>query len=85
MICGALKDWEMKKFFLAIDRRNIYEKESSISLKNTRVFIKSMDFTKGKLILVYNPLRKREMQGDYSPRDLMEYLETISRLKIWDE
>ena len=34
---------------------------------------------------IYNLLRKREMLRHYSPRDVIEHLERISRLKIGDE
>ena len=55
VICGVIRDREMRKILLAMDRRYIYSKENRVSLKNTHVYIKSIDFMKGKLIAVYNP------------------------------
>ena len=34
---------------------------------------------------IYNILRKRDMLKHYSPKDVIEHLERISRLKIGDE
>ena len=35
--------------------------------------------------LIYNLLRKRDMLRHYSPRDVMEHLQRLSRLKIGEE
>ena len=37
VICGVIKDREMRKILLAMDRSRIYEKENRVSLKNTHV------------------------------------------------
>jgi len=45
----------IKDFITPIDRNEIYTKKNFIKLKNTEVFIKTFDYMKGKLIVVYNP------------------------------
>jgi len=55
VICGIIKDREMRKILLAMDRSSIYEKENRVSLRNTHVYniyIKSMEFMQGKQIAV---------------------------------
>ncbi len=44
---------------------NIYSKENRISLKNTRTYIRSMDFMHGKLIAVFNPQLKEIRREHY--------------------
>ena len=42
-------------FISPIDRDEIYTKKNFVKLKNTEIFIKTFDYMKGKLIVVYNP------------------------------
>ncbi len=42
-------------FISPIDRDEIYAKKNFVKLKNTEIFIKTFDYMKGKLIVVYNP------------------------------
>ena len=55
IICGVIKDREMRKILLAMERTGIYSKENRVSLKSTHVYTKSIGFMQGKLIAVYNP------------------------------
>ena len=45
----------VKDFISPIDRDEIYTMKNMVKLKNTEVFIKTYDYMKGKLIVVYNP------------------------------
>ncbi len=45
----------VKDFILPIDRNEIYTTKNLIQLKNTQVFIKTFDYMKGRLIVIYNP------------------------------
>ena len=58
----------MRKILLAMDRNSIYEKENRASLRNTHVYnvyIKSMEFMQGKLMVLYNPQLERIRRGHY--------------------
>ena len=45
----------IKDFISPIDRDEIYTIKNRVKLKNTEVFIKTYDYLKGKLIVIYNP------------------------------
>ena len=45
----------IKDFISPIDRDKIYTIKNRVKLKNTEVFIKTYDYMKGKLIVIYNP------------------------------
>ncbi len=45
----------IQEFISKINREEIYTKKNLVQLKNTQVFIKTFDYNKGKLIVVYNP------------------------------
>jgi transposase len=45
----------IKEFISKINREEIYTKNNLVKLKNTEVFIKTYDYIKGKLIVIYNP------------------------------
>jgi len=45
----------IKDFISPIDRDEIYTIKNMVKLKNTEVFIKTYDYMKGKLIVIYNP------------------------------
>ena len=45
----------IKDFISPIDRDEIYTIKNRVKLKNTEVFIKTYDYMKGKLIVIYNP------------------------------
>lgn len=45
----------IKNFISPIDRDEIYTIKNMVKLKNTEVFIKTYDYMKGKLIVIYNP------------------------------
>lgn len=47
MILGVIKDMEMRKIMLAMDRHGICNKQNRVSLENSYVYTKSMDFMKG--------------------------------------
>jgi len=56
IIAGIRKTKTLVEGFISlINRDEIYTKKSLIKLKNTEVFIKTFDYMKGKLIVVYNP------------------------------
>ncbi len=56
IIAGIRKTQTLIKNFISkIDRDEIYTKKNLIQLKNTQVFIRTFDYMKGKLIVIYNP------------------------------
>ena len=56
IIAGLKKNQNLiRDFILPINRDEIYTKKYMVKLKNTEVFIKTYDYIKGKLIVVYNP------------------------------
>ena len=56
IIAGLKKNQNLiRDFILPINRDEIYTKKYMVKLKNTEVFIKTYDYMKGKLIVVYNP------------------------------
>ncbi|HJX49932.1 MAG TPA: transposase, partial [Candidatus Nanoarchaeia archaeon] len=56
VIAGLKKDNKLiKKFVSKIKRGDIYKINNIVKLKNTSVFIKTLDYLNGKLIVVYNP------------------------------
>src|SRR3989344_3337430 len=56
IIAGLKKNQNLiRDFILPINRDEIYTKKYIVKLKNTEVFIKTYDYMKGKLIVVYNP------------------------------
>jgi transposase len=56
IIAGMRKTSTLVKDFISpIDRDEIYTMKNMVKLKNTEVFIKTYDYMKGKLIVVYNP------------------------------
>lgn len=56
IIAGIRKNSILIKDFISpIDRDEIYTIKNMVKLKNTEVFIKTYDYMKGKLIVVYNP------------------------------
>ncbi|MBU2522861.1 MAG: transposase [Nanoarchaeota archaeon] len=56
IIAGMKKNQNLiKDFILPVNRDEIYTKKYRVKLKNTEVFIKTYDYMKGKLIIVYNP------------------------------
>jgi len=56
IIAGLRKSKTLINDFIStINRDEIYTKKNFVKLKNTEVFIKTFDYMKGKLIVVYNP------------------------------
>ncbi len=56
IIAGIRKTKTLIKDFISpINRDEIYTKNKMVKLKNTEVFIKTYDYMKGKLIVIYNP------------------------------
>ena len=56
IIAGLKKNQNLiRDFILPVNRDEIYTKKYMVKLKNTEVFIKTYDYMKGKLIVVYNP------------------------------
>jgi len=56
IIAGLRKTQTLIKNFISkIDRDEIYTKKNLVKLKNTEVFIKTYNYMKGKLIVIYNP------------------------------
>jgi len=55
IICGVIKDKSLREILISLDRDGIYRKQNRVELKNTHVYVQSMDFLSGKLIVVYNP------------------------------
>lgn len=56
IIAGIRKTKTLVTDFISpINRDEIYTKKNMVKLKNTEVFIKTYDYMKGKLIVVYNP------------------------------
>ena len=80
VICGIIKDREMRKILLAMDRSSIYEKENRASLRNTHVYnvyIKSMEFMQGKLMVLYNPQLEQIRRGHYYEHSSDEYVASL--------
>lgn len=56
VIAGLKKSKTLEEDYIAaIERDDIYTLKHRVRLKNTSVFIKSCSYSKGKLIVVYNP------------------------------
>jgi len=56
IIAGIRKTKTLIEGFISpINRDEIYTKNNLVQLKNTQVFIKTFDYMKGKLIIIYNP------------------------------
>jgi hypothetical protein len=56
VIAGVKKNINLiKKFISKIKRDEIYKFNNMVKLKNTAVFIKTIDYLDGKMIVVYNP------------------------------
>jgi len=56
IIAGIRKTKTLVEGFISpINRDEIYTKKSLVKLKNTEVFIKTFDYMKGRLIVIYNP------------------------------
>ncbi len=45
----------IKEFISPINRDEIYTKKNFVKLKNTEIFIKTFEYMKGNLIVIYNP------------------------------
>lgn len=77
IIAGLRKNNNLVENFInKIDKEEIYSLKNMVQLKNTKVFIKTFDYLKGKLIIVYNPsielIKKTNNfeKGFDSPKDL---------------
>ena len=80
VICGIIKDREMRKILLAMDRSSIYEKEIGASPRNTdayNVYIKSIEFMQGKLMVLYNPQLEQIRRGHYYEHSSDEYVASL--------
>jgi transposase len=55
VICGVVKDKHFKMVLGGVDKAVVYRKENRVVLKNTKVYVVSMDYLGGKLLVVYNP------------------------------
>ncbi len=56
LIAGLRKNNDLiENFIYKIDKEEIYSLKNMVRLKNTKVFIKTLDYLNGKLIVVYNP------------------------------
>ena len=68
IISGIRKNEKLFKDYISqIKREEVFSLKNRVVLKNTKVYIKSFDYKKGKLIVVYNPeieLAKREEAFD---------------------
>ena len=65
MICGLKKTPDLKKIIDTVDRNDIYTKNHSVKLKNTEVLCSSMDYLKGKIIVVFNPSMESIKKAHY--------------------
>ena len=65
MICGLKKTPYLKKIIDTVDRNDIYTKNHSVKLKNTEVLCSSMDYLKGKIIVVFNPSMESIKKAHY--------------------
>ncbi len=78
MICGLRKTKDLKKIIDTVDRNNIYTKNHRVKLKNTEVYCHSIDYLKGKLIVVFNPsmesLKKAHYYEHSSNESIAKYL-----------
>ena len=68
IITGLRKNNKLfKDFIFPIKREDIFSLKNRVVLKNTKVYIQTFEYKKGKLILVYNPaieLQKKEEAFD---------------------
>ena len=56
LIAGLRKNNTLiRDFIYKINKEEIYSLKNMVRLKNTKVFIETFDYMKGKLIIVYNP------------------------------
>lgn len=55
MICGVVKDKHFKALLSGVDKAKLYQKGNRVTLKNTKVYVASMDYKSGKLLVIYNP------------------------------
>ena len=72
VICGVVKDKHFKAVLSGIDKAKLYVKENRVLLKNTKVYVTSMNYKTGKLLIIYNPyidVVKRESLYDRGGED----------------
>jgi transposase len=55
VICGVVKDKHFKVLLGGVDKAQVYCKKNRVVLKNTVVYVISLDYLGGKLLVVYNP------------------------------
>lgn len=55
MICGLRKTKDLITIIDTVDRGDIYTKSHRVKLKNTEVYCKSIDYLRGRIIIVFNP------------------------------
>lgn len=72
VICGVVKDTHFKALLGGLDKEELYRKENRVALKNTHVYVTSMDYKGGKLLVIYNPyvdVARRESLYDRGGED----------------
>ena len=73
VICGVKKtEFFQSNYLDKVKREDIYSKVNRVKLKNTQVYIKSSEFNKGKIIVIYNPhleFVKREIHYENGGKD----------------
>lgn len=78
IICGLRKTNDVKRIINAVDRDDIYTKAHRVKLKNTEVYCKSIEYMKGKMIIVFNPSMEAVKKAHYyehsSNEDIAGYL-----------
>lgn len=55
VICGVVKDKHFKALLSKVDKAVLYRRENRVALKNTKVYVTSMDYKSGQLLAIYNP------------------------------
>lgn len=79
VICGLRKNKKLIPEFLSkINREEIFSKANMVQLKNTKVYFKSFDYKKGKLLAIYNPsleiLKRENYYETNDNEDIARYL-----------
>lgn len=77
VITGIRLNSKLKREYLKkIDREEIFQPVNEVKLKNTKVYIKSFEFEKGRLIAVYSPeievakrMQAMEISNGYDPEE----------------
>jgi len=55
LICGVVREKNLDPLICSIDKVSLYRKENRVVLKNVDVYLTSLSYLGGRLIVVYNP------------------------------